>query len=216
MKKIITTASVPLVIGLLIGAGAFYLIGPNIGQGIISAEEARERLLSATSQLLPPETNASITEIITERGLYKITLDIQGQEEVVYLTRNGSFLLPGASIIDLDNLLDNPAPEQPEQVFTPEQLTQLTGLAQCLTEKEVRFFGTAECPWCTRQKELFGPAAEFLPYIECSPNVATEQELAMCEEANVRGVPDWRFPGQEPVTGMQSIERIAELSGCRI
>ncbi len=225
MKKIIATASVPLVIGLLIGAGAFYLIGPNIGQGIISIGEARERLLSATSRLLPPETNVSITEIITERGLYKITLNIQGQEDAqgeevdVYLTKNGSFLLlPPERFIDLDAFLANltPAEEESEQVFTPEQLTQLTGLAQCLTEKGVRFFGTAECPWCTRQKELFGPATEFLPYIECSPNVATEQELTMCEEAGVRGVPDWRFPGQEPVTGMQSIERIAELSGCEI
>ena len=207
-----------LVVGLLVGASAVYLINQGVGQGIISVEEARERVLSATNRLLPPETNASITEIITERGLYKITIDIQGQEEIIYLTKNGSFLLPGTSIIDLDDLLVSPVPveDQPQQVFTPEQLTQLTGLANCLTEKGVRFFGTAECPWCTRQKELFGEAAEFLPYIECSPNVATEQEIAMCEEANVRGVPDWRFPGQEPVTGMQPIERIAELSGCAI
>ena len=218
MKKIIISPIIFLVVGLLVGASAVYLINQGVGQGIISVEEARERVLSATSRLLPPETSASITEIITERGLYKITIDIQGQEEVVYLTKNGSFLLPGASIIDLDDLLADPAPaeEQPEQVFTPEQLTQLTGLARCLTEKGVRFFGTTECPWCTRQKELFGPAAEFLPYIECSPNFATEQEAAMCEEANIGGVPDWRFPGQDPITGMQSIARITELSGCEI
>ena len=216
MKKIIINPIIFLVVGLLVGASAVYLINQGVGQGIISVEEARERVLSATTQLLPPETNVSITEIITERGLYKITIDIQGQKEIIYLTKNGSFLLPGGSIIDLDDLLDNLAAEQPEQVFTPEQLTQLTGLANCLTEKGVRFFGTTECPWCTRQKEIFGPAAEFLPYIECSPNFATEQEAAMCEEANVGGVPDWRFPNQEPLLGMQSIERIAELSGCAI
>jgi len=215
MKKIIINPVIFLVVGLLVGASAVYLINQGVGQGIISVEEARERVLSATSRLLPPETNASIIEIITERGLYKITIDIQGQEEIIYLTKNGSFLLPGNSIIDLDELLISPAleEEQPQQVFTPEQLTSLTN---CLTEKGVRFFGTTECPWCTRQKELFGPAAEFLPYIECSPNFATEQETAMCEEANVGGVPDWRFPNQEPVTGMQSIERIVELSGCQI
>ena len=214
MKKIISIA-----ITILVGASFFYfIINSDARRGTISIGEARERVLSATSQLLPPETNASITEIITERGLYKITIDIQGQEEIIYLTKNGSFLLPGASIIDLDALLAGPAPEeeQPQQVFTPEQLTQLTGLANCLTEKGVRFFGTTECPWCTRQKELFGPAAEFLPYIECSPNFATEEEAVMCEEANIGGVPDWRFPGQDPITGMQSIERITELSGCEI
>ena len=216
MKKIIISPIIFLVVGLLVGASAVYLINQGVGQGIISVEEARERVLSATSRLLPPETSASITEIITERGLYKITIDIQGQEEVVYLTKNGSFLLsPWEPFIDLDALLASPAPaeEQPQQTFTPEQLT---GLANCLTEKGVRFFGTAECPACTRQKELFGPATDFLPYTECSPNIATEQELTMCEEAGVRSVPDWRFPGQEPITGVQSIERIVELSGCQI
>jgi len=214
MKKIIINPIIFLVVGLLIGASAVYLINQGIGQGIISVEEAKERVMS----VLSPETNASITEIITERGLYKITIEIEGQREIIYLTKNGSFLLPEASVIDLDDLLADRAlaEDQPQQVFTPEQLTQLTGLANCLTEKGVRFFGTAECPWCTRQKELFGPAAEFLPYIECTPGIATEQEIAMCEEANVRSVPDWRFPNQEPVTGMLSIERIVELSGCKI
>jgi len=216
MKKIIITPIIFLVVGLLVGASVVYLINQGVGQSIISVEEARERMLNAMSRLLSPEANASITEIITERGLYKITIDIQGQEEIVRLTKNGSFLLlPGERFIDLDALLASPAltPEGPQQTFTPEQLT---GLANCLTEKGVKFFGTAECPWCIKQKELFGEAVEFLPYIECTPGIATEQETAMCEEANVRGVPDWRFPGQEPVTGMQSIERIAELSGCTI
>jgi len=213
MKKIIITPIIFLVVGLLVGASVVYLINQGVGQDIISVEEARERMLNVIDR---SEVNASITEIVTERGLYKITIDIEGQEEIVRLTKNGSFLLlPREPFIDLDALLASPAPtpEGPQQTFTPEQLT---GLANCLTEKGVRFFGTAECPWCTRQKELFGPAAELLPYIECSPNFATEQEATMCEEANVGGVPDWRFPGQEPITGMQPIERIAELSGCPI
>jgi len=213
MKKINIIPIVFLVVGLLVGASAVYLISPKVGQGAISIEEARERMLDAMSRLLSPEANASITDIVAENGLYKITVNIQGQEEVVYLTKSGILLFP--EVINLDTLLASPAPtpEGPQQTFTPEQLT---GLANCLTGKEVRFFGTAECPWCIRQKELFGEAAEFLPYIECTPGIATEQEITMCEEANVGGVPDWRFPGQEPVTGMQSIERIAELSGCPI
>ena len=213
MKKINIIPIVFLVVGLLVGASAVYLINQGVGQGAISIEEARERMLDAMSRLLSPEANASITDIVAENGLYKITVNIQGQEEVVYLTKSGILLFP--EVINLDTLLASPAPtpEGPQQTFTPEQLT---GLANCLTGKEVRFFGTAECPWCIRQKELFGEAAEFLPYIECTPGIATEQEIAMCEEANVGGVPDWRFPGQEPVTGMQSIERIAELSGCPI
>jgi len=213
MKKINIIPIVFLVVGLLVGASAVYLINQGVGQGAISIEEARERMLDAMSRLLSPEANASITDIVAENGLYKITVNIQGQEEVVYLTKSGILLFP--EVINLDTLLASPAPtpEGPQQTFTPEQLT---GLANCLTGKEVRFFGTAECPWCIRQKELFGEAAEFLPYIECTPGIATEQEITMCEEANVGGVPDWRFPGQEPVTGMQSIERIAELSGCPI
>ena len=209
MKKIIIIASVSLIVGLSVGAGVVYLINR---QGVISIDEARERAISAANQLIP-NANADATGIVVEGGLYKITLSIQGREEVIYLNKSGSLLFP--QVINLNDLLDSPtpAPEAPSPTFTEEQVATL---ANCLTEKGVRFFGTAECPWCTEQKELFGQSAELLPYIECSLDVATEEELAMCREANVEGVPDWRFPGQEPVTGMQSIQRIAELSGCEI
>jgi len=213
MKKIIIIPIVFLVVGLLVGASTVYLMNQGVGQDIISVEEARERMLDTMSRLLSPEASASITDIIAENGLYKITVNIQGQEEVVYLSKSGTLFFP--EVINLDTLLASPAPtpEGPQQNFTQEQLTKLT---QCLTDKGVRFFGTAQCPWCIRQKELFGEAVEFLPYIECTLGIATEQEIAMCEEASIGSVPDWRFPGKEPVLGMQSIERIVELSGCPI
>ena len=87
-------------------------------------------------------------------------------------------------------------------------------MAKCLTEKGVRFFGTYTCPWCIKQKEIFGEASKYLTYIECAGDRATEEELALCQEFNIAGVPDWRFPDGTQQPGMQTIQRLAELSAC--
>ncbi len=90
----------------------------------------------------------------------------------------------------------------------------LENLAKCLTEKEVRFYGTYWCGFCVRQKEIFGEAAKYLPYIECAPDRATKEELAKCQEANITSVPDWRFPDKRQELGFQPLEQLAQLSGC--
>ena len=93
---------------------------------------------------------------------------------------------------------------------------KLKALAKCLNEKGVKFYGTYWCGFCIRQKEMFDQAAVYLPYIECAPDRATEEELAMCREANVTSIPDWRFPDGHQELGMLPLEKLAELSGCQL
>ncbi len=61
---------------------------------------------------------------------------------------------------------------------------------------------------------MFGKADKYLPYIECTPDQGTKEELVKCEEANVGSIPDWRFPDGKQKLGMQPLEKLAELSGC--
>jgi glutaredoxin len=178
-------------------------------QNIISKQEAREKISNFIEEQLPPNIIASIVDIVSERGLYKITIDIQGEEIITYLTKDGTLFFPRA--IDLTALPVAPAPVPRQPEFTQEQLINL---AQCLNEKNVKFFGTDVCPWCVRQKEMFGQAAIYLPYIECNPQTGTEEELALCREYGVRGVPDWRFPDDRQELGMLPLERLAQYSGC--
>jgi glutaredoxin len=74
-------------------------------------------------------------------------------------------------------------------------------------------YGTFWCPYCNRQKELFGAAVDRLQLIECDPKGANAQPDA-CAKANVSSYPSWEVNGQI-YRGMQSLEELAALSGYR-
>src|SRR5438067_1720350 len=40
--------------------------------------------------------------------------------------------------------------------------------AKCLKSKRATFYGAFWCPHCQNQKTMFGKAAKYLPYFECS------------------------------------------------
>lgn len=84
-------------------------------------------------------------------------------------------------------------------------------LAQCLTEKKVKFYGAFWCEHCKRQKELFGGAASQLPYIECYVGNKQSQE---CNAVGVESYPTWVNAAGKKITGEQSFEQLAEFSGC--
>lgn len=71
-------------------------------------------------------------------------------------------------------------------------------------------YGTYWCPYCTRQKELFGQAVNQVPMIECDPNGANAQPN-LCASANINGYPTWEIQGQQ-YRGIRSLEELAELS----
>src|ERR1700721_800170 len=41
-------------------------------------------------------------------------------------------------------------------------------LAKCLASKQVRMYGLYWCPHCIEQKEEFGAAFHYVPYVECA------------------------------------------------
>ena len=84
-------------------------------------------------------------------------------------------------------------------------------LAQCLTEKGAKFYGASWCSHCKAQKDLFGGAAEKLPYIECAVG---NGQARVCEEAGIEGYPTWVNAKGEKLSGEQSFEALAEFSGC--
>jgi hypothetical protein len=212
-NKTIILVIIALIIGSSAGAGIMFLINQQNVQNVISKEEAREKISNFIEEQLPLDTTASIVDIVSERGLYKIIINIQGEEVITYLTKDGSLFFPQA--LDLTVLLATspapaPVPEQEIQ-FTQEQLKEL---AKCLTEKGVKFYGTHWCPACQRQKEIFRGAVKYLPYIECAEDRATEEEIVLCQKAGVTSIPDWRFPDGQQELGMLPLEKLAELSGC--
>ena len=42
------------------------------------------------------------------------------------------------------------------------------GFAKCLASKQAKMYGLYWCPHCAEQKEMFGKAFQYVPYVECA------------------------------------------------
>jgi hypothetical protein len=84
-------------------------------------------------------------------------------------------------------------------------------LATHLKESGAKFYGTHWCPYCTKQKEVFGKEAfSQINYIECDP-AGENAQPDLCRKANIQGYPTWEINGKL-YPGMQSLQGLADLS----
>ncbi len=82
-------------------------------------------------------------------------------------------------------------------------------LAQCLTEKGAVMYGTQWCGHCSDQKKAFGSESkEFLPFVDCDKKTGT------CTKEGITGYPTWKFSDGTTLTGTQSLEDLAQKTGC--
>ena len=95
-----------------------------------------------------------------------------------------------------------------------EDAPNLVEFAKALQQAGVRFFGADWCPFCTEQKALFQDGAPFLPFIEMSNPDRTRNATAISE--NVTTYPTWEFGNGQRVTGVQTLQQLATLSGVAI
>jgi hypothetical protein len=84
--------------------------------------------------------------------------------------------------------------------------------AQCIANTSTTFYGAAWCDNCLNQKNEFGDAAKYLPYVECSLNPG--QEYPVCVDAGVTHYPTWHFPDGSVLVGTQSLQTLSEKTGC--
>ena len=106
---------------------------------------------------------------------------------------------------------ETPVEEPKNEEENPGEMS-LEGFAKCLTEKGAKLYGSSWCGWCQQQKELFGEAAQYLPYVECIDS-ETQQMTLECQAVGIEGFPTWVFDGEKN-TGFKPLEQLAELSGC--
>jgi glutaredoxin len=86
-------------------------------------------------------------------------------------------------------------------------LSDLDKFAKCLSEKGATVYVSQYCGHCKNQKEMFGDSLKYVNSVECTEN----QQL--CQEKGITGVPTWIINGL-PYAGVQSFERLSELTGC--
>lgn len=92
---------------------------------------------------------------------------------------------------------------------------QFDAFAQCLSERDAKFYGAFWCPHCIDQKALFGKSEKHLPYIECSPP-NRQGQLQACIDAGITGYPTWEFADGERVSGLVPLDALSSKTGCNL
>ena len=90
---------------------------------------------------------------------------------------------------------------------------RLDDFAKCVSDSGATFYGTYWCPQCDRQRAVFGSSSRYLNYVECAYRDSDETKRE-CKRANVRGYPTWDFGDGTRATGFQSLQRLADRTGC--
>ena|SRR5450432_4510463 len=87
--------------------------------------------------------------------------------------------------------------------------------AQCLASKQAKMYGLYWCPHCIEQKEEFGEAFHYVPYVECA--IRGTKELAPeCKVAGVKLFPSWQFGSEAPKEGVLSLDALSDKTGCKL
>lgn len=93
---------------------------------------------------------------------------------------------------------------------------QYDGLAQCLTQKDVKFYGASWCPHCAEQKRIFGNSMKHIAYVECALPGNQQGQTQVCVDAKIENYPTWIFPDGSRETGVQMPKDLAEKAGCAL
>lgn len=93
--------------------------------------------------------------------------------------------------------------------------------ARCLTADGWAEYGTFWCPNCARQKLMFGDSFQYLEYVECDPR-GDNPQTDRCLTRNIEKTPTWIRESDDNSTeferliGLQSLEKLSEVSGCAL
>lgn len=122
---------------------------------------------------------------------------------------------PPASVVPTipqPNIPSTPIPRQTKA--NPSAVTPELALATHLQQIGAKLYGTYWCPYCTKQKQLFGQQAlSKITYLECDP-AGENAQPALCRQANITSFPTWEIQGQL-YQGMLSLQELADVSGYR-
>ncbi len=91
----------------------------------------------------------------------------------------------------------------------PPVVGEYDDFAKCLTDSGATLYGTDTCRYCNDQKQLFGTSFTHVNYVNCQSN------RQACNNAGISAYPTWVINGS-PHRGVQSLSRLAELTGCSL
>jgi len=94
------------------------------------------------------------------------------------------------------------------------RVSRLDAFAKCLAVRQVKMYGLYWCTHCEEQKEMFGSAFQYVPYIECGTKGSRAEQPA-CLQAGVKNFPTWQFVTDRH-EGVLRLETLSEKTGCSL
>jgi hypothetical protein len=94
------------------------------------------------------------------------------------------------------------------------RVSKLDAFAKCLAARQVKMYGLYWCTHCEEQKEMFGSAFQYVPYIECGTK-GSRAEQPSCKQDGVKNFPTWQF-ATERYEGVLRLESLSEKTGCSL
>lgn len=101
------------------------------------------------------------------------------------------------------------------RLWQDKQPGKLDEFAACIADSGAKFYGAFWCPHCADQKKVFGNSVDLLPYVECSEPDGQSQTQE-CIDAGITGYPTWELSGGERLNGTQTLQKLAEKTGCEL
>lgn len=98
----------------------------------------------------------------------------------------------------------------PDVTSSQQSSSALDSFAQCLASKGLTMYGAEWCPHCKKEKNRFGTAFQYVPYVECPDNIQ------LCLAKGVNGYPTWIDASSTLYEGEQGLEGLAKISGCEL
>jgi hypothetical protein len=86
--------------------------------------------------------------------------------------------------------------------------------AKCLSQKGIKMYGSKDCTHCSRQKDSFEGAFQYVNYVECSVDGAPGAEAQVCKDAGIQAYPTWVFADNTSVEGEMEFPDLSLKSGC--
>ena len=168
--------------------------------------------VGATSSSLTPTTDQAqtlFTQDMRAVGAGELRLDL-----------NPSDINPGHEVLNFGST----AAISPSRIAYNEEnvltitdtgtATDLVEFAKRLDAAGAIMYGAAWCQHCTDQKELFEDGQEFLPFLEVTNPDRTPNQVGI--DAEISSYPTWIFADGTRLTGVQSLEALADAAGISI
>jgi hypothetical protein len=156
--------------------------GTGGGVAFVSKDKAGEDAVTfIKDNLVNPGTELSLTQMEEESGVYKMNFDIMGQDEIVYITKDGKYLFTYPPID-----MQPPAPKELSKKDVP----------------EADLFVMSFCPFGNEAEELIMPIAKLLG------DKADIELHYILYSGYATGYPEYCFDEEEQYCSMHGIQEV--------